>query len=210
MIRINLAKKQALAISGDPTSLSSILSGFTSSVEIGEAKSIIQHPAIKRALVACLLGFVMAYIQEFVMTDDLKRQDDAIQKLVQEGNKLQKEASKMKDLIDIKKNMDDDEKTISNKIVTMRQLINARNASSKILSFVSLSIPIDVWLKSMKVNDKTVVLLGSSFGFNQISDFMKSMKDSEQFSSVSLVKNEQSHDKETAYANFELSIARKQ
>jgi len=207
MIKINLAtRKQAVGVSGGgdggtATSLKRM------TVDLNSLKDL----PIRRAVLPIVVGLMASFALDSYKEDELKKVDDQIAKLSAEKQKLQVEANKMRGYEEVKKNLEADERALRVKVETIRKLIADRQTPPKLLISIAESIPKDVWLTEFKVIKKEVGFKGSALGFNQISDFMKSLNENLYFADVSMKSTQQVKDKQSGsdLAEFELSAKRR-
>ncbi|MBI3544874.1 MAG: PilN domain-containing protein, partial [Deltaproteobacteria bacterium] len=61
-----------------------------------------------------------------------------------------------------------------------------RNAAAKMMMQVAQSIPDEVWLTQFAVTDDVVKFEGSTPGYNQVSDFIRNLNGTSQFSDITL------------------------
>lgn len=223
MIKINLAtRKQSASVSSEKKSasvgggLSALLakfkpSGGGSSAGSGsssgkEALAALPLRRLVLALALCAGGY---FYLEDLKEEELKGWDDKVKVVSSENEKLKKELQKTKEYASIKKSIDADELLLKNKIGVIQTLLKGRQAPHEILLTLATSIPKEVWLKGVKIDNADVSLKGFAIGFNQVSGFMKSLNESAYFSDVRLQNSQQEKDDGKEIAAFELAAKRR-
>jgi Tfp pilus assembly protein PilN len=138
-----------------------------------------------------IVGVAATYMLDSYKEDEINKIQKLIEKHAAEGRKLQTEVAKFKGYEGIKKALDEDETTIRTKLDTIQKLTETRAEPVKMLSLLSTSIPKDVWLTEYRIDRADISLKGSTVDFNQISDFMKNLRDSTRFADVELRDSQQ-------------------
>src|SRR6185503_10431241 len=96
------------------------------------------------------------------------------------------------------------------KLDTITKLVAGRQAPPKVLLAVSSGIPKEVWIGEIGIKDETMKVKGSSLGFAEISDFMKSLNESAFFTDLRLVDTKKGKDDQGyEVADFEISAKRR-
>ncbi len=208
MIKINLAAHKQSSVSTEQRSpkisLNSI--GKTSFIIVEELKTL---PWISIICSIIFIYLAQSSLEKYKEVE-LSRLDVVLIKHTQEGLRLQKELDKTKSYDEIKKNLEADEFAIKKKLETMNKLISDRTTPPKLLLALSKSIPEEVWLTELSIQETEVVFKGSSLGFNQISDFMKSLNESIYFKDLNLRSTQQNKlDSDSEIATFEIATQRK-
>ena len=71
----------------------------------------------------------------------------------------------------------------------MKKLLDDRDAPSKMLLQVAQLIPDQVWLTGLVVNDEAVKISGQTPGYNDVSDFIKNLNGTSQFTDIGAERN---------------------
>lgn len=215
MIKINLAqRKQSASVQAPQAS-----KGFSLSALIEKLKGGNSTPASSREVLAAVpvrrfaLSVVLCagayFYVEDLKEEELKGWQDKVKVVQTEQNKMKKELAATKDYDQIKKSIDADEALLRNKIKVIQTLLSGRQAPHEILLTLATSIPKEVWLKGVKIENTDVTLRGMSVGFNQISTFMRSLGESTYFADVRLQSSQQDKDDGKELTAFELAAKRR-
>ena len=205
MIKINLNGRRSGG-GGGGTGPLSMLSGSFTQFDMERLKDF----PIKKIALPLFVGLFASYLLDGYKVQELKKIDIAIEKIDSENKKLQAENAKSKDYDLLKKQFDEDEKTIRTKLDTIQSLMSDRAAPSKMMVAISTAIPADVWLTEFKIRKTEVEFKGTSLGYSPISDFMKSLTESANFTDVELKDTKRSEDyKNVETDTFELKAKRR-
>ncbi len=188
MIRINLAKKQGKGGGFDLKSLN--VAGLFALLKTGgedgaEKKFDINGPIPKTMVAFALCYFVSDYL-EGVKIDELKKVDVEMAVVDKEKDAIIKKLAKIKGFEPLKKSLEDDEKALRLKLDVVQKLLEDRSGPAKMLMQITQSIPDEVWLTSLAVTEDNVKLGGATPGYNQVSDFIKALNSTSQFSDITL------------------------
>lgn len=209
MIKINLAlKKQAAgAATGDEKGKGGGVKISRVAIDLDQLKEL----PIRQIALVVIVFFGGTYFVEDYKTQEITKIDAEIARAGTEKNKLQSEAAKMKGYEDLKKSLESDEKIMRTKIETIQKLIADRQTPPKVLLAIAEAIPKDVWLQDFKIAKGELAIKGYSLGFNQISDFMKSLNENIYFTDIGLKNTQQTKDEAGVdVASFELSAKRRE
>jgi Tfp pilus assembly protein PilN len=186
MIRINLANKRKIGASKfdlKNITLQSILDLLKGD---GERKKFdINSPISKLILMAIVIYFVDDTLSGYRQIN-LKEMDQQLSVVQKEGNEIQEKLSKIRGFEPIKKQLEDDERTVRTKLDVLTQLVQNRNMPAKLLMQIAQVIPQEVWLTNITVGADRVQLSGGTPGHNQVSDFIKALSGTAYFSDVTL------------------------
>lgn len=217
MIKINLAtKKQSGLVQSKPGltigrfDLSTLLRLKGGGSEA--TATVIQELPVRKIVLALVVGVLANYTAESQKEAELKKVQDQIDAITAQIPKLKADADKLKSYEELKKGLEQDEFTIKTKIDTIQKLIAGRNAPPKMLIAMSSSIPSEVWLSELKIQDANVSIAGYARDYTMISDFMKNLGESIYFNELSLKNSQQTKDVESGQevASFELAAKRKE
>jgi Tfp pilus assembly protein PilN len=201
MIKINLASRKQSFISADGKTSkgsSSLLKGMDQLKDL----------PIRKILVPLLVGWLASFSLDSYKEETIAKLDKAIAKQKAEEVRIQSGLTKVKVYESLKKSLDSDELVIKTKLDTVQKLMADRGFITKMLLSMASATPKEVWLTGVKTENNVVQILGSSQGFNQISDFMKNLNEGQFFSLIELVNSQQTKDGSDT-ANFELKAKRK-
>jgi Tfp pilus assembly protein PilN len=187
MIKINLATRRQAEIVSDGSRSSKSFGSFLGGIDLDAAKDL----PIRKVMLPLIVGVAASYMLDSYKEDELNKIQRLIEKQAADGKKLQAEVAKFKGYEGIKKALDEDEVTIRSKLETIQKLTETRGESVKMLGLLSTSIPKDVWLTEYRIEKSDISLKGSTVDFNQISDFMKNLRDSTRFTDVELKDSQQ-------------------
>lgn len=205
MIKINLAKKK------QATGMQSASNPTMRRASAGEGLQLLKDPKIRQILLLVVgLGGAYWTVEEY-KNDELLKADAAIQAATQKSNQLKAEAAKSKGFEDLKKSLESDELAIRTKIETIQKLVAERQVLPKAMQSLATLIPQDVWLTDFKAVSEEFTFKGYSLGYNQVSDFMKSLGESAYFTDLRMASSQSARDETgSEVAQFELGAKRRQ
>ncbi|OFZ71792.1 MAG: hypothetical protein A3K03_04205 [Bdellovibrionales bacterium RIFOXYD1_FULL_44_7] len=210
MIRINLATRKQVA-SGDRQQKADGILGSLFGGSKADLNDKLKELPLRKILLMILVGGLASYLADDFMAQKLSEVDSSIKKLTVDQSRLQAELKKTEGYEELKKQLDADEFVLKTKIETIDKLVADRQIAPRLLLALASSIPQDVWLSSLVVQQQEIALTGASLGFNQISDFMKVLNENAFFSELNLRKTEQGKDEfGSVIATFELMAKRRQ
>lgn len=222
MIKINLAKKREGASGLSGFSIAQIREWIQSltarkeiplpDVQVGEDPSKAKFwKAFGKWAVCIGLLIGIDYWIGFEKNERLSKISTQLSALEIEKNQVQQRLLKVKGYETIKKQLEEDEKSIRTKVDVMAQLLTDRNIASKMLMHIAQAIPAEVWLTELKMDPKAVKVTGSTSGYNQVSDFIKNLTETADFNEISLsgIEESLSRTQDQRIQNFELSAARR-
>ena len=202
MIKINLAlKKSALPVTDS--------SGKTKQISAGAHVESLKELPIRKFVLATVVAFGMQFLLDNQKEEEMAKVDALFKKAETEQTRLRTESAKTKGLEEVRKQLEADEFLIKTKVDTIQKLVQSRAQSTEILATLSKSIPADVWLTQIQLNPKEFQLKGSALGYNQISDFMKSLGQVSFMTDVRLQNTTQTKEEGVETAAFELVGKRK-
>lgn len=185
MIRINLASRKRSAGVGDPASQKKGPFGLSlggGSMDMDDLRDL-PIKKIVIALVACVVGY---YFLEDYKEQELAIVNAQIQQAQAEQSRLQAEVNKTRGYEAIRKQLDEDERILREKIDTIKLLISDRNGSYKILHAFSGLLPEKAWIKAVALKGTGVEVAGAAADYNEIADLLKRMQESAYFTDVAL------------------------
>ncbi|MBI3558148.1 MAG: PilN domain-containing protein [Deltaproteobacteria bacterium] len=190
MIRINLAKKQSKGGAGGGLDLKNLnLASLMATLRgggDGEGKKFDINGPIPKTMVAFALCYFVNDYLEGVKTDELKKIDVEIAAVEKERNAIVAKLAKIKGFEPLKKSLEDDERALRLKLDVVQKLLEDRSGPAKMLMQITQSIPEEVWLTNLAVTEDAVKLGGATPGYNQVSDFIKALNSTSQFSDITL------------------------
>ncbi len=210
MIKINLAsKKQSSTVQGDQ------VGGRLKIAGLGAMMPGVDFDRIKELPIRKLITFIAlgAAVDQLATSDKEKKMEvlnDAIQKIEAKKASLQADLAKTKGFEEIKKQLDADETTMRTKIDVIQKLLQDRAAPPKMMMALSNAIPNDVWLSSLEIDLENATFKGASLGgVNPISDFMKSLSQTQYFGDVRPTTGKEKDADGTDVDGFELKAKRR-
>jgi Tfp pilus assembly protein PilN len=193
MIKINLGlRKQAAAIAGKEKGGAPGLSAMKLNPEA--LKEILKDPQVRTLILVIVVAVLGTYFLNGYKDEQLHDADNLAQKATLENQKVKAELAKTTGYDDLKKQFDADEELIRTKLQTIQKLVSDRAAPPKLLLSLSIGIPKDVWLSEINITDQEVKLKGFSLGFDQITDFMKTLGDNEFLTDLKLGDSQKAKD----------------
>jgi Tfp pilus assembly protein PilN len=211
MIKINLAlRKTATPIVSENTKVG--VTGLLGMVKGATGGGV--SPSVSIRDLASLIGSVLVGCAVYYQVGEMKLSDLAvlqaeIEGLRNEQTKLKAETEKVATYEQLRKQVEADEKLIRSKLDTIKRLMENRNVPARLLMSLAQNIPADVWLKELRVLDKSVQFQGSALGFNQVSDFMKILGESPFLKAAELRGTEEGRFEGFEVKNFDLVAERK-
>ena len=203
MIRINLSqKKQASYVSGTKGSSSQKTGLFSGASKSGASIA----PLIGKMVIPLLLcaagyfGFDY-YIGQRNM--EMQREVDTAGK---ERDTIQNELKRIQGFEVVKTELEKNQLILRTKIETIEKLIRGRDLALKSLVALSQSLPKEVWLTELSLNDTGYVIKGGSTEMSLITDAMTHLGQSIYFKDVNLQKSQ--NDSTGHIALFELTARR--
>ena len=138
----------------------------------------LSHLNVKMILVGLLFlyipeGFLNSYYEGTI--EDLKKEESAIR------GDVRKISSQVRGLNNIKKQLDalnDQEKKLAEKLQAVKVIINKRQNPFKILYYIAQSTPEKVWLTSLKMEGRQLILQGHAENWKDIGNFLEALKNS--------------------------------
>jgi Tfp pilus assembly protein PilN len=233
VIKVNLATKKRMNIGtvdapggGGPFGLGALGGGGTSlSAQFDDLKrklrldglrfdaGLLRESKVKQLLGGVVVAVAVTWIVSGLKQDEIREVDNQIAAAAASKATLEVEAAKYKNFELQKKQLDEDEMTISTKLRTIQALIVDRQTTPKFLIALSSEIPPTAWLTDFSFNSTDMTLKGYAMGYAQISDFMKALGDNVYLQDVKLVSTSRARDvKEypgVAVAAFELAAKRR-
>lgn len=208
MIKINLAlKKQAVAVDAKDKGGGGG-KGFRFDPEA--LKAIFEDAQIRKLILVVLVAVLGTYLINGYEDDQLARMDQRIAQANVEDAKVKAELAKTAGYDALKKQFDEDEELIKTKLSTIQKLISDRQVPPKILASLAGIIPKNVWITDMSLNDDNIEIKGSSLGFDDITDFMKSLGDSEYLADLKLKDSQKEKTQQgLSVATFDIEAKRK-
>jgi Tfp pilus assembly protein PilN len=179
----------------------------------GEQKKLDLKGPLPKAVMAAVVCWLVDDTLTTYRTEQLAVLDKEIAELESQQNAIQAKLSKIKGFEPIKKQLQDDEIAIKTKLDVVTKLLESRNAPSKMMMQVANAIPDEVWLTSLRVTADKLTLVGSAIAYNNVSDFIKALNGTSQFTDINLsgiqeATNTNSKDTQK-YQSFELSAKRR-
>jgi hypothetical protein len=207
MIKINLASRKQSSINAAEVSVGGGPKPSKLNIDLSAVKDL----PLRKAIMPIVVGAVASYMLDGYKADELAKADIALAKIAEERGRLQAEVAKTRGYEELKKAIERDESIIRTKIDTIRLLIADRATPPKLLLSLAQAVPSELWLSEFEIEKGEVTFKGGALGFNQISDFMKSLGENIYFADVELKNSEQV--KETSgqeVATFELRAKRRE
>ncbi|MGK5087776.1 PilN domain-containing protein [Bdellovibrionota bacterium FG-2] len=201
MIKINLATRKQMGGGAPSGGKTSKLSGLN--------LSGLSDLPIRKFLPFVLAAVVFTFFIDGMKDSDLQKFDAGIVKMRKEQEKLHAELQKTQGFEAVKKALEVDEQMVRKKIETIQKLLSDREANYKILVSLASSIPSDVWFRNLKLDQSELAIKGGAMGFNQVTDFMKSLNESALFTEVQVPSTQQEKDEAGQIVGFEMSAKRR-
>lgn len=225
MIKINLAAKKSAShgggtaatgtAAGGTGTLSQTLAGFS----IGKLRDVqfdaaalgqLKELPLKRIGVIVVTILVANYLSASFQADELSKVDKELDKLRTAQKALKAELDKTKGFEAIKISLENDERTMKQKIEVIQKLLVDRQKPPKVLLSLSNIIPPEMWLSSFTLNSTDVKLSGFAMNNLQVPEFQKNLSESADFKDVNLVDQSSSREADgTEIVKFDLEAKRR-
>lgn len=208
MIKINLAKKLKGGGSGgfDLSSLFPFLSSMG-----GKAGKKSNFDWKKSSVVRAAIAGVIVFLVDEMLADqkkqELQKVDAQISAVEKQVSSVQEKLNKFKGYDQAKQQLDNDENSVRTKLETLTTLFERRGSPAKMLLKITQALPEEVWLTSFNVSHDQAKLVGSTYGFTYVSDFLRALTDSTYFQDINLsgIRETGSGEQERAMQNFEIN-----
>jgi Tfp pilus assembly protein PilN len=209
MIKINLAlRKSASLVQEGGTGAGTRLT--MQNIRALKVQDLWEIPLVRQLIVFIGLTWAASHFIDVYKRDELTKADEQIAKLKEEQGKLRQELDQGKKFEVLKKNLDDDETVIRQKLEVIHKLVSDRAMPSKLLIALSNAIPKEVWLSDLKVDHTEIVLRGDAVDFTQVSEFMRGLNESAFFRDIVLRNTQQGKDESGMdTAKFEITVKRR-
>lgn len=129
-----------------------------------------------------LLGVLFLYIPEGLLSSYYEDEISSLTKKEQTlRSEVRKTSSKVRSLNNIKKQVEalkKQEDALSERLKTVKLIINKRKNPFKVLYYVAENTPKTVWLTSIKMEDTKLILSGHAENWKDIGVFLESLKNS--------------------------------
>lgn len=133
-----------------------------------------------------VLALVLLYVPDIFLQSYYDDEIGVEQKLQAELNaEYRKFRNKVASMENIKKQADalrEQEEKLARKLEVVREVINKRQNPYKVFKYLAENIPENVWLVSLELNEKDLVMQGYSKNFKHIGEFLENLKNSIFFS----------------------------
>lgn len=135
-----------------------------------------------------IFGILFLYIPESILSNYYEGEvSNLSNQEVKLSRSLRKAKGKLKGLDNIKKQVDalkNQEKRLAERLSAVKIIINKRQNPFKVLSYIADNTPKTVWLNSIVLEDKKIVMGGNSENWKDIGVFLEALKNSIFFSNI--------------------------
>lgn len=139
---------------------------------------------VKMMFIALLIWFVPESILIDMWNDEIKSHNTQYQKLNDEFKKLQRQVRKMQNVQKQVDALKEQEQKLARKLETVKKIINKRQNPFLVLRYIAENIPKNVWLESVELNDRSLILKGYAKKYQDLGSFITSLKSSIFFQTV--------------------------
>lgn len=215
MIRLNLATQKRPAAAGgtEGTSFTSVsglnLKGVLDRLK-GGGSSLPGDFNARKVILVVVVGFMASYLVGDYKDGELAKLDQQIAALNAKKTEMDAELAKAKGYERVKAALEKDQNALQNKIQTIKNLVDGRQDSYKMLRALSDIIPPDVWITEFRVDGGKISLTGGSVGLDQVSKFMSNLSENIFFTELTLKSTTQERNKAgLEVSKFDLSARRR-
>ncbi|NDD91357.1 hypothetical protein EBZ37_04660 [bacterium] len=216
MIKINLAKRKMASVAGVDGGSGGGLQGLDRIRAMFDrgGGGAANAGASKWPLVSIAICLAGVYGSEFYFNDEKQKLLSSLDKRIEAQKKkqaeLQGKLAQDAKLQGQKEELTANEKLVKTKLDTISQLLSNRQATVQALKELSTTIPPEVWLQVVSFGQTDVELSGQSLDYNQISDFMNRLGQSQFLADLNLESSSQAKDDAGLNAtSFRLTAKRK-
>ncbi len=220
MIKINLARRKTATIaaaeaeqSGLTATVGGLLSGVlrrSSGAGASASSTTLSDLPIRSILIALIGIYGADFYFESEKAAALQAVEAAIQKERSEQSALQSRLATSKGLEELKRGLEADERLVRTKLEVILKLMQDKQGGVTALRHVSSAIPEEVWLSSLAITSADFNVSGQALDYNQVSDFMNRLNQTDFLADLNLDGSSQSKDeKGLSVATFRLTAKRK-
>ncbi|MBU6374452.1 MAG: PilN domain-containing protein [Bdellovibrionales bacterium] len=214
MIEINLAKRKTAShvAEGGASALGvdRIRAMFNRSGVASSATGALSDWPVRSIILSLVVFYGSQFTFESLKTEDLSAIDKRIESQRKKRAEIQSKLSQDAKLQEQRTELFANEKLIKTKLDTISQLVQARQTAVNTFREISGAIPTEVWLQSIIFSETQVDLSGQSLDYNQISDFMNRISQSQFLSEPNLENSAQIKDESGLNStSFRLTAKRK-
>ncbi len=212
MIKINLAKKRSgkTASSTQPAS-----AGIFSSATFGQSFESLgagfdwRNSALVKVVVVVAALFLIRQGLEDLKGQKIAEVEAEIRAVEVQQEKVAQSLSKVKGFEPLKKQLEEDERTIQTKLDIIAKLTLQRDGPARLMKQIAQMIPEEVWLNQMSLKDEGVQFVGGASSYNMVSDFMNGLASSSLLSDIALAQISEVQNEGIKYQSFEVSAKRR-
>ena len=139
---------------------------------------------VKMMVIALLIWFVPEPVLVGMWDDETKSYRSQFTKLNTEYKKLQRNVRKMQNVQKQVDALKEQEEKLARKLDTVKKIINKRQNPYLILKYVAENIPPEIWLQSIKLTDRNLLIKGYAKDYKNIGTFINALKNSIFFQNV--------------------------
>jgi Tfp pilus assembly protein PilN len=141
---------------------------------------------LKRILIPIVLSVVLYFGSDFYFEQERDRMAEEKVAVETEKSKIQDELKRIKGFEAVKAELERNELVLKTKIATIEKLIVNRDFTLKTWVALSQSLPKDVWLTDLVVNDQGYAIRASTTDIGLVSDVMTRLGKTIYFKDVTL------------------------
>jgi Tfp pilus assembly protein PilN len=179
MIKINLLGKKKAA-SPLPFGLDERLEKMGISAE----NFADMRPALIRAIVLAIGLYVGNYVPNYFHQKKIEELEAVIAELATKTSALQRDLAAKKDIRKQMEQLNKEETELQRQLNAVNGLQKDRGLAFRTLDNLSNSMPQKVWLRKFDFNDRKVTVGGSAWEYFPITDFVRAVNESTQYSGV--------------------------
>jgi Tfp pilus assembly protein PilN len=140
-----------------------------------------------------VLAYIFTFVPDMIFTDvwqeEVNELDSRIARNNKKLNELNREIANQKDIEAQIQAFVQQEKKLGNRLEVVKKIIKLKKNPMNIMLYLTKNIPKDVWLKSFKIENLTLIVTGDSSSYKSIGIFIENLRSSVFFDSTLHLKN---------------------
>jgi Tfp pilus assembly protein PilN len=177
MIKINLLGKKKVAA---PFGLDAVMERLGISADDLSAL----RPVVAKTAVVLVGLYLCDYVPSYILATKIAELDKKIKVISDKTTALQAELNSKKEIRKQQEQLDKEESEVNRQLAAINGLNRDRSLVFRAVDGMTTVLPATVWLSKMSYGDHKFSLIGSSWDYFPINDFVKALNESTQFQNV--------------------------